>query len=463
MALDELSVPGQLQELWPEFLESRRQSEEWENWALGQQTLPTIPDSSTSEFKELQKKSITPWTGLIVQSIAQALDVEGYRTRTGEDSALWEAWQVNRMDSEQAGLYEAALTTGVAYLTVLPDPDSTFPEWRPYSSAQMTAFYESPFDEWPVYAIFGEPLPKWQRGDADEAWRIMFLDNENVYHMRQSRRGSTVAGEVEWSAVVEETMPHRFGVCPVVRYVNRQTLKGRAIGEVEPHVAVASRIDQTVFDRLVVQRYASWNVRYATGLADPMKDMTLSEEQRKALARQQELMLKVGDVLVTENSNAKFGSLPATPLDGHLRAAIDDIRMLASVSQTPPQLLTGDINNVSAEALAAIEASFNRKVAQRKQNFGEAHEQAFRLTASIIGVEPDDTAQVIWRDMESRSLAQTADALGKLRQMLEIPPEVLWDHVPFLNDQDRQKAKQLRDEENTFANFFMNNMETEAV
>lgn len=38
MALDELSVPGKLQELWPEFLESRRQSEEWENWALGQQT-----------------------------------------------------------------------------------------------------------------------------------------------------------------------------------------------------------------------------------------------------------------------------------------------------------------------------------------------------------------------------------------------------------------------------------------
>jgi hypothetical protein len=58
MALDELSVPGQLQELWPEFLESRRQSEEWENWALGQQTLPTIPDSSTSEFKELQKRAI---------------------------------------------------------------------------------------------------------------------------------------------------------------------------------------------------------------------------------------------------------------------------------------------------------------------------------------------------------------------------------------------------------------------
>src|SRR5690606_18032184 len=162
-------------------------------------------------------------------------------------------------------------------------------EWRPYSSAQMTAFYESPFDEWPVYAVFGEPLPKWQRGDADEAWRIMFLDHQNVYHMRQSRRGSTVAGEAEWSAVVEETIPHPLQGRPVTTHVMRLTMKGRASDEVEPYVAVASRIDPWVFDRVVVLRFASWNVRCATGLADPMKDMTVSEEQPKALPRQQEL------------------------------------------------------------------------------------------------------------------------------------------------------------------------------
>ena len=62
-----------------------------------------------------------------------------------------------------------------------------------------------------------------------------------------------------------------------------------------------------------------------------------------------------------------------------------------------------------------------------------------------MGVPVDPMAQVRWRDMEARSLAQTADALGKLAQSLEIPVEVLWDKVPFLSDQDRERARQLRE------------------
>lgn len=448
--MPELDVAGQFQELWPDFLTNRSQSEEWENWALGRQPLPTVPDTARTEIVELQKKSVTPWLGLLVQSLAQALDTEGYRTATGADSALWAAWQANRMDSEQAGLYEAALTTGVSYLTVLPTRGE-FPEWRPYSSAQMTGFYESPFDEWPKFAVYGEQLPKWQLQGVDEAWRIMFIDDRNVYWLRQSRRSSAMAGEPEWSAEVESTTPHGLKVCPVVRYVNRQTLKGRAIGEVEPYIATASRIDQTVFDRMVVQRFASWKLKWGVGISDPKKDSTLTADEQELAAKQQELMLRVGDIWMSDSPDTKFGSFDATDMTGHLKAAVDDIRMLASVSQTPPQLLTGDINNVSAEALVAIEASFNRKVEQRKQAFGEAHEQAFRLTGQIMKIDADDTAQVVWRDMESRSLAQTADALGKLAQMLEVPPEVLWDKLPILTDQDRDRARLLREEDSVLS------------
>jgi len=440
--LEDAEAEALVQRLWPEWADSRERSRELQAWALGQQPKPTLPDSATAEYRSLQEKAITPWLGLVVQSLAQALIVEGYRSSgAAEDEALWAVWQANQMDAKQTGIYEAAMTTGVAYVAVLPTemPDARakptvrgvpMPEWRPYSSAEMSAFYERAYDEWPAYALAATPMPTWRSKVAGQfpGWHVTLFDDEAVY-LFDMPTGQT--------PVLRDRREHGMGVCPVVNYVNRQTITGRAIGEIEPYTAVASRIDQDVFDRLVVQRFGSWKVRYATGLITPTSD----DEQHK-----QEMALRLSDILVSDSTDTVFGTLDETPLDGHMQVPIYDVRMLAAVSQTPPTHLTGDLANISAEALAAIEAAYNRKVEQRKVTFGEAHEKAFRLSATIMpgNLEVSEDAQVRWRDMESRSMAQTADAFGKLAQTLQIPVEVLWDKLGFLTDQDRERARQLR-------------------
>ncbi len=425
--------------LWPRWRDSREKSKAYQDWALGNQPLPVVPDTATAEFKSLQEKAVTPWLGLLVQSMTQALQVDGYRQKAAdEDSQLWSVWQANGMDAKQIGLYEAAFTTGVAYMAILPvdspgvrskpaiDGVLPVPEWRPYSSAEMTAFYESPHDEWPAYAIAAERVPDWSQSVTTSKWRVTLFDEDAVYLFIIEGVGSQT---------LLESRPHDLGVCPIVDYTNRKTITGRAIGEVEPYLAVASRIDQDVFDRLMVQRYGSWRVRWATGLETPASPDALAK---------QDLDLKVGDVLTSDNPATAFGSLPETPLEGHLRAPTEDVRMLAAVSQTPPQLLTADLVNVSADALAAIEAGYNRKIAQRKTTFGESHEQSFALSAQIMGLSVDTSAEVQWRDMETRSMAAAADAFGKLATMLEIPVEVLWDKLGFLTEQDIARAKELR-------------------
>jgi len=442
--LDVAEVSRLVSDLWPDWLDHRERSKEWQKWALGKQDLPDVPDSASAEFRELQRKAITPWLGLIVQSLTQALSVEGYRQdNAGEDNLLWAVWQANRMDGKQSAVYEAAFTTGISYVAVLPtdmprarskpmirrdEGEMAVPEWRPYTSADMTAYWDSPNDEWPVYAIAAEPLPRWrQTRGALVDYRGVLFDATHVY-LFETRNGTPFP--------VDDPRPHGFSTVPVVEFCNRRTITGRALGEVEPYIPVASRIDQDVFDRLTVQRFGSWAVRTATGLTMPE-----SEDGKKQI----EQMLKVSDILMATSPDAKFGSLPPTPLDGHLKAPIEDVRALAAVSQTPPTVLTADLSNISAEALAAVEAAFNRKVEQRKIVFGEAWEKVFALSGEIMGVPVDPMAQVRWRDMEARSLAQTADALGKLAQSLEIPVEVLWDKVPFLSDQDRERARQLRE------------------
>lgn len=439
--MDEMTATDQLQNLWPNWLESRERSKEWEKWAQGKQELPAVPETATAEYVALQQKAITPWLGLVVQSLAQALDVEGF-SREDEDDRLWRVWQANQMDRRQQSLYEAAITTGIAYVAVLRTNGN--PEWRMHSSATMCAFYEQPDDDYPTYAVSAVPKPAWKK---TRGWDVVLYDNRNVYLFDQTETNQPTLKE---NGIRE----HGLNVTPVVRYVNRLTVSGRAIGEVEPYTATAARIDQDVFDRLIVQRFGAWRTRTATGLVAP---------DTEAAQNKQDLQLKVSDILTSTSVDTKFGSLPETQLDGHLRAPIDSIKMLASVTQTPPQLLTSDISNISAEALVAIEASYNRKVEQRKRTFGESHEQSFNLSAQLVGVPVDPMSQVKWRDMESRSLSQTADAYGKLATSLSIPPQVLWDKIPVLTDQDRKKAKQLLEEGDALARLFIETANTPVV
>lgn len=441
MPLEAAEVEQLAADLWVEWRDNREKTLEWQRWAQGKQKLPVIPDSATAEYRALQEEAATPWLALIVQSLAQALVVDGFR-RTGsdEDNLLWAVWQANNMDAKQVGVYEAAFTAGISYVAVLPASSEApqtrivpevegapVPEWRPYSSSVMSAFFESPYDDWPVYALAAEPEPRWRLTVGQiPRWRLTLLDDEAIYLLTHEEGGRPALTGVR---------EHGMGLCPVVAYINRQTIDGRVIGEVEPYTAVASRIDQDVFDRLIVQRFGSWRVRTATGLVTP----ETPEGQSKL-----EMDLKVGDVLVSDSPDTTFGSLPGTELTGHLRAPIEDVRVLSAVSQTPPTHLTGDLANISADALAAIEAAYNRKVEQRKAMFGESHEQCFALSAQLLGTEVDPMAEVRWADLESRSLAQKADAFGKLAQMLEIPVEVLWDKLGFLTDQDRERARALR-------------------
>jgi hypothetical protein len=111
------------------------------------------------------------------------------------------------------------------------------------------------------------------------------------------------------------------------------------------------------------------------------------------------------------------------------------------VSQTPAHELVGQLVNLSAEALAAAEASKQRKVEQRQTVFGESWEQVFELGDEMAGRTVDYGAEVRWRDTEARALAATVDALGKMAQMLMIPPEMLWEKIPGVSTKDVARWK----------------------
>lgn len=436
MALSQSEARDLIQaNLYPKLRKEREHLNLIDKWYRWEHEGPGLPRRSTREYRELAKRAETPWGNLVVTSVAQTLYVDGYRRADSpENASPWRIWQANGMDARQMPIYRAALAYGLSHMTVLPGKDfkgKEMPVMRGVSPRRMLAVYEDPAqDELPRYALRAEP----KRAKGEVYDELTLYDDNQVWRSRIDTSGSS-------ASVPQLHMSHGLGFCPIVRFTNMLDLEGRTPGEVEPYISVFGRIDQSVFDRLVVQRFAAWVVRTVTGmsLSEIANASGETEEQAK-------LRLQAQDFLVIANPNAKVGSLPASPLDGLISAADADVKALSAVSQTPAHELLGQMANLSAEALAAANASKTAKSDERKMSFGESNELALRIGAVIAGdtaAADDVEAQVRWRDTEIRSLSQAADALGKLATMLQVPFELLWEKIPGWTQRDVERAKSL--------------------
>jgi hypothetical protein len=236
-------------------------------------------------------------------------------------------------------------------------------------------------------------------------------------------------------------------------------------------IPLQNRINQTIFDLLVAQTYTSHEVRYATGMAPPLQmeyldeagnvttDPALAVDARPKLGPDgnpmpAQINHNARRFLFAEDPDVKFGSLPAGPISPLIDSVDMSIRHLAAISQTPPHHLLGQIANLSAEALLAAETALSRKITEFQSLFGESWERVFRIAAEMEGDtagNEDYAGEVQWRDMESRSLAQAADALGKLADQLGIPKRGLWKRVPGVTQTEYEDWEQMAEDDDSVA------------
>lgn len=439
-------------ELWPSWRAERERLDLIDAWSRWRQEPIQLPRKATPEHKQLAELSRTPWLGLVVTTVAQCMYVDGVHFAAdagtvpdpGPDGVLqveeidgpWRTWQANRMDSRQIAIHRATLTYGQSFVTVLPGenrrgrPTSVM---RGVSPRKMFALWDDPAaDDWPRYAmqIIREGKPYRVRVYDDEVVHVLDVEEDTIDGIK-----------------LVEQFAHDSGVCPVVRHANQLDLDGRSPGEVEPYIPAAKRINKTAYDRLLVQHFSSWRVRTIAGMSEPD-----SEEE----AARKKLELKVEDLLVAEDPDTKFGTLEATPVEGFISAWRADIEALAAVTQTPTHALTGQLVNLSAEALAAARAALTQKVHERQKSEGEAHLQGLQLAALQQGefdYADDVSARVTWQDMEIRSMSQAVDALGKAATMLAIPPEVLWSRIPGVEKSDVDEWKRLAEQADPVARY----------
>jgi hypothetical protein len=440
---------------FPSFLRSRAQAQLLGAWMNGEQYTYSednvesdevgygraySPNRATeTEYENLRGLSPNAFAGLITNTVSQLAHVEGI-SKPGVVGVLpiYQTFLRNRWGSKQGSIHRAAVGQSVAYGVVMPGVDpltgSAMSKMYGKSAEQMAAFYSDDDDEWPVIAI--EATERYESTglgvDMKVGWSVKVYD-AYVDHRLHCKGDGNVAED--WTYIDHEE--HGMPVPPVARCANFIDLDGRTRGEIEPVLPLLRRIDQDLFDRLIVQRFGAWQVRYIAGMAKP---------DSKSEQAAQALKLRVEDLLVSTSHETKFGVLPGGSLDNQIKATDADLRLLSAITQMPPHHLLGLSSNLQAEALAAAKEGLLHKAFQFKTYAGEFHEQMARLVAMSEGDFVTAAAwdlRVRWKDVESMSMSQAADALGKLAAQLGVPLEMLWERIPGWEDTDVERAKEL--------------------
>jgi hypothetical protein len=407
---------------------------------------PYMPDLADKEYKLLAKRCVSNWLPLLVDTPAQALYVDGFRRAKGEDakadSEEWKHWQGSRLDARQLAVHRGALTYGHSF-TLTERLRNGKVRTKGLSALRTAAvFIDAANDDTPYAAL---TVTKWPGKGEDDWGTARLWDGKNEY-------GVAFQGDGTDKVRVSSGVKHGASECPVTRFAAHVDLEGRTLGVIEPMMALQDRINQTVFDLLVAQTYGSFKVRTATGMAPPIvRNPETGEAVLDDNGNPQAIPMNhnAKRFLFAEDENVRFGSLDETPLGGFIESIDMSIRHLSAISQVPPHHLLGQIANLSAEALQAAETALSRRIQEFRVGFGESWERVFRLAAEIAQVpvgDDDFSGEIIWRDMESRSLAQAADALGKLKEQLEIPKKGLWRRVPGVTQTELDEWEDLADQ-----------------
>jgi hypothetical protein len=432
--LDKKQATDQVQDLLGVHRSERSELDDIRRYWKGRQGLPAIiPSSAPREVREMARISRVNVCAIVVDSIAQSLFVDGFRLGGGPDSRAvsaemapqWSTWQANRFDKWQAGTHRAASAYGTAYEVVLPG--DTFPTIRTVSPRRMLAMYGEDLD-WPMWAL-----------ESVGGGLFVLYDDTHRYWVEISRDPNTREEKTTFVSSEE----HDAEVVPVVRFLDQVDVDADdevndlltnetsdvTLGQVAPLKSLQDQIDLTTFNLLVAQHYSAFRQRYILGwVADS------EEQQMKASASQLWTFEDHPD-------EVKVGEFEQTDLKGYIESREHVLKYAATLSQTPVHELTGQLVNMAAEALAAAEAGKDRKVDERKTSHGESHEQTFQLIGRYTGQPVPDDSQVVWRDTSARSFAATVDALGKLAQMLGVPPQELWERIPGATQQDIARWK----------------------
>jgi Phage portal protein, SPP1 Gp6-like len=364
--------------------------------------LPESAETST-KFARMAGMSTTNLTGLAVEATAERMSVEGVRVggEPDADKNVWDdIWQRSDFDAGSQEAITAALVYSRSFISVSPPAPGGWPRLR----------YEDPREVVVAYTPDGEraaALKVWADEWTGDTFATLYLPGTVTRLMHNGPPGSPtrVWGGRE-PARGDMVTVNPFGEVPFFELLNRPL--GSVRSEVAPLVVPQRLLNQTMLNVQAVAEYGAFRQKWATGIEvprDPVTGVPVAPYEAH-----------VAKLFVAEGSDAKFGDFNPTDLSGYIAFAQEIAAHMARISRLPITYFLQNVANLSAEALALLVSGLVMKCRRRVKGYEPAFEGAVRLALQAAGDPRGDTAniEVKWAEMETRSMAQAADAAVKL-------------------------------------------------
>lgn len=365
--------------------------------------LPQMVERS-AKFQRMAGLSTTNLTGLAVEATAERMNVEGVRigNEPNADLDFWdEVWQRSEFDNGSQEAITAALVYGRSFLSVSP----------PTADAGARMHYEDPRQVVLAHAPDGTKaaaLKVFTDEWTGDTFGTLYTPG---YVVRMIRTGNPHDPHT-WRWVARDLGRVDAVAANPLREVPFFELQNRPLGSLRSEVASLvipqKRLNHLVYNMDAVGEYGAFRQKWATGIEVPRDPATG--------APMSPYDANIASLFVAEGSDAKFGDFGATDLAGYIELGREIAAHISRLSRVPITYFLSNISNLGGDALALLISGLVLKCQRRVKGYEPALEGACRLALAATNDPRATTAniEIKWAEMETRSMAQSADAALKL-------------------------------------------------
>lgn len=391
----------------------------WRRYYEGDQDLPVGPNQYREAYKRFAAMARTNLCWLCVESMVPRLQITGYRDGSGlqqTSNPVWDMWQATKMDSRQFSIWRKAISRSAAYVIVGVDPKDSRKPRVTIEGPENVIVETDPGD--PMRRLAA--LRLWHDPIAKRWMATLYLPGIR-YHW-QTRRGqnSGLVSDDETSRGLS-FRPDRWEMrdepgrslpdVPVVPFYNGDPDEDPR-AEFDVGIDVQNRLNLTLLNRLTAERYGAFRQRVLTNYELVIDDATGLPVAPFNPGVDQTVVLPPPE---PGQPASELKDLQQTQTDSMLRAVEADMRAFAAVTVTPVYYLPGDLVNIGADSIMALDAGHVAKIRQRMGYWSEDMEEVLTLMASVAGIDKDlKASEVVWARPENFNPAAVADYTGKM-------------------------------------------------
>lgn len=337
-----------------------------------------------------------------VNAVANRLEVTGVSTLSDEaETVIDQTWQTNNLELELTQLINKTLVYGSAYATVWPD-----------ATGETQIFYNSPLSTVVLYDPENPRIPTvaaklWSVEIKTNEYRtrlnLYFADRIEKYISKSDQLPMTVKDDDFELIEQDSIVPNPYNQIPVFHLTTGIDQYGQPehINAYGPQDA----INKLLVSQMASIEYYGFPQRYAlTGEHNGSSPSDWAEsgdaDDPNAMSNEPGAFLWLQNVI-------KVGQFTPADPKSYIEPYREQVRAMASVTDTPFHVFEAVATNVSGEAVRAAEAPLVKKVRTRQLAIGNTLRKLFLFVLKINGIDED--VQLQWRQIESIDTSEQWD------------------------------------------------------